>query len=599
MAGIVITGIENIDEEEDYDRIEKERVRRLRESTLNDNKAAIEQKKLEDEAKKNAAANRQNQTSVQVTSTPNGTKTTTTTTSTDGTKTTETVETSGGVDDDPFTEEVEGADDVSDSPITAPQTQEIVNPEEAKKQQNQIEGFNQSQMDSKKEDELLKQGVDPSDVKTGEENKRESVPDNPKENPADPVVNKPDNNGNSNTKTEHCTQDNKTETKQEQGEKAENVLIGEDPNAQKSEIIIPDASATCPSPNLNSLNDFQREVLWVALDMLKWQPTTDINTSTNKKSRWDYHDVSDTTKKSFYDSYIYPNDPTFGRFKHKHMLPLDRLWSFWVNSANKNVDLYRAEKDTAWCGITASVIYMFAFLQMQATHKTNKLKKKPNGSRIWSPFENKTIQMPFIMSNNSALCLANNSRYFDYKLSWEPTPGALFWKINNKGADPKGDCGHTGIVVDKTKDGSIITIEGNGGQDYSLRVWPRDNYYQDAWRISHKEGYVKDKIFDGNDVPSLKNCTDDQIKRGRLLPVGTCHYSRDDAKWGGVKVPFPYPTDSPWHWIFLNPATDTELLDIKGKPSREGNPLPEIYSLLDGFYNPEGSKGTANSSAVR
>jgi hypothetical protein len=121
MAGIVITGIENIDEEEDYEKIKKERVRRLRETTLNSNKRAIEEKKQEDEAKKNATANRQNQTSVEVQNTPNGTKTTTTTSSTDGSKTTETVETSGGgKDDDPFTEEVEGADNESDKPKDPP-----------------------------------------------------------------------------------------------------------------------------------------------------------------------------------------------------------------------------------------------------------------------------------------------------------------------------------------------------------------------------------------------------------------------------------------------------------------------------------------------
>ena len=150
--------------------------------------------------------------------------------------------------------------------------------------------------------------------------------------------------------------------------------------------------------------------------------------------------------------------------------------------------------------------------------------------------------------------------------------------------------------MDVTKDQSIITFEGNGGQDCSLRVWPRDTYYGDAWRISHKDGHVQSKIFNKGPILDFKDCTEAQIKKGRLLEHNHCGYA--GGLWKNTVIP-PYPTDSKWHWVFANPATETELLDIKGKPSREGNPLPEIYSLLDGFYNPEGSKGIVNSSAVR
>jgi hypothetical protein len=145
----------------------------------------------------------------------------------------------------------------------------------------------------------------------------------------------------------------------------------------------------------------------------------------------------------------------------------------------------------------------------------------------------------------------------------------------------------------------MITVEGNGSDDCHIRVWSRDSYYQDAWLSSHPGTFIKNKIFGGKKPPQFNKCTEDQIKRGRLVEHNDCGYNGSKNWWVNSNVPYPYPTDSKWHWIFVNPATDTELLDIKGKPSREGNPLSEFYSLLDGFYNPEGSKGTANSTETR
>lgn len=642
MPGIVITGIENIDEEPDYEKLERERAARLREDRLRrtqnvrgreaqvnqqlQSEDAIRQQQLRDER---ARQQQQQQTSVQVTNTPNGTTQTTTTTSTNGTTTTTTTSsTSGGslsgastsstagasnsgvvVDqaDDPFTEEVEGA---ADTPVNPPPPQENVNTEEAKKEQAQIEGFDQPQIDAQTESDLLKQGIDSSDIKKGEENKIESIPDNPKTNPNDPVINKTENNGNADTKTEHCTIDNPPQTKQEEKqeekkeEKPENVLIGEDPNAPKSEIVIPDASATCPSPNLNSLNDFQKEVLWVVMDILKWQPTTDIGNN-GRKRFWEYYSLglkgkellneTGVTQESFYKSYKYPDDPTFGRFKHKGVLPLDRLLSFYGQHDQKNVVVNKAP-NWAWCAVTASVIYMYAMLQMKVSHRDIK-KQNKNGETIWSPFENKKIQIPFHKNTFSARVVAQNAEYFGYKLSWEPTPGAIMFKVNNEGAS--GDCGHAGIVIDKTKDGSMITVEGNGSDDYHIRVWTRDSYYQDAWLSSHPGTYIKKRIFGGNKPPPFNKCTEDQIRSGRLVEHNDCGYNGSKKWWVNSNVPYPYPTDSKWHWIFVNPATETELLDIKGNPSREGNPLPEFYSMLDGFYNPEGSKGTGNSTETR
>lgn len=551
MAGIVITGIENIDEEPDYEKLAKERAARLREDRLRRTRAII-----------NENQEVVQQTSVEVQNTPKGTKTKTTT-STDGIKKTETVETD-------------------------------VNEVEESKEQKEIEGFDQSQIDSKKEEELLKQGVDTSDIKNGEETKRESIPDKPKNNPKDPVVNKNKNNGNADTKSEHCSIDDKKPQEKED----QNVLIGEDPNAPKSEIIIPDKSATCPSPNLNSLNDFQKEVIWVALDMLKWQPTTDVSNEDRGKSNkayWDYLEKSNSTKPSFYNKYTYPNDPTFGRFKHKgsDMLPLDRLFTLYKHRNKKNPPPDKADKKTAWCAITASVIYMYAFIQMRAEYTGDISKVKNNGTAVWSPFEDKVINIPFTSHAGSQALVATQNINFGYKLSFEPTPGSIFFKVNNAGT---GGCGHAGIVVDVTKDKSIILLEGNASDDYHIRVWPRDTYYQDAWRTSHEASYVKQNIFGGNGIADYKKCTDEQIRKGRKLKQNGCGTTGTaDYPWSKTNRP-SFPTDSNWHWTFVNPSTETELLDIKGKPSRDGNPLPEIYTLLDGFYNPAGSKGAGNDS---
>lgn len=592
MPGIIISQIENIDEEPDYDKLAAERARRLREKRLGVNKEAIELKKKEDAEKQQAEINR-SRTSVNVTNTSNGTVTTTTTTSPNGTTSTETVTTTNS--DDPFTDEVETAED---TPVNPPKEEENINEQEATETQNQIEQFDKPHIDSNVETNLIKQGIDTSDVENGKENQREAIPENPKTNPNDPVLNN-GNNGNTETQTQHCTNDTKPEEKPEEKQETSNVIIGENPNEKGEEIAIPSESATCPSPNTNSLNDFQKEVLWVALDMLKWQPITDTYGKEGKKRYWDYLDITDgrETQRSFYKNYTYPDDPTFGRFKHKGILPLDRLFTFYNGFASEKPKLDKAPA-WAWCAVTTSVMYMFAMLQMEVTHKDTKSQEN-NGTTIWSPKLNKKIQVPFRKHNNSGHIVGSNSRNFGYNLSWEPTPGAIMFKLNNGGAG--SDCGHSGLVMDVTKEKSIITIEGNGGQDCSIRVWPRDTYYQDAWRISHREGWVEEKMG-WKSIHAIDDVTEKEFKKGRQLDHGICGYhdNKDkDAKWWNVKIPFPYPTDSKWHWLFLNPSISNDAFsEIKGKPSREGNPLPELYSLLDGFYNREGSGGKLNSSAV-
>jgi len=97
-----------------------------------------------------------------------------------------------------------------------------------------------------------------------------------------------------------------------------------------------------------------------------------------------------------------------------------------------------------------------------------------------------------------------------------------------------------------------------------LRFWRREHYYETSWK---RMGHAK--------KPS---------------GYGQCHPANSKNKFGWKNILPPYPTKSFWHSPFINPSISSDL-EWTEKVSRPGNPIDEVKSLINGFYNVEPRPG--------
>lgn len=504
MSGIIITEMENIDEELSEKELERLNFKKLRETKQRERAKEIEAAKKADEQKQNT----QKQTGVSVKNTPNGTVTTKIKTEEDGSKTEETEEVDSNVDDTDSEKDI---------------------------------GF-----DSDYQKDETKRGVDTSDVKDGKEENIPDKPDKPLENAEDASKNR--NAGDGLKQGEHCSTD-------EQSESPKPEQIGEDGLENENSDKI-----NCTDPDSTGLNDLQKEVIWVALDMLKWQPTSDKKKN-GVKREWQHRPkkypegIKETDP--FYSNYQYPNDPTFGMHSDVTGSPLVRLKKFYngmISSDSKSIIKAKVGFTTPWCAQAVSVIYAFAMASLKVKHKT----KQNNGTRVCiNKYKDTPGIIPFKIHPTSATLCGLNVKYFGYDLSWEPTVGAMKFVTYAKG-DASGGCGHIAIVIHVTEEKDIVVVEGNGASDYSIRFWKRSEYYETSYKRMGHETKPKN--------------------------VNYCHWSSEsDAFWQGVSIP-PRPTTSLWHSPFINPSISSNL-EWTEKVSRPGNPIDEVKKLVNGFYN--------------
>ena len=503
MSGIIINEMENVDEELTEQELERLNFKKLREAIRKRYSTEIEELNKANQQKQNT----KNQTGVSVTSTPNGTVTTKTTTQNDGSKTEETEEIDSNVDT---------VDDDSGT------------------------GF-----DTDFQKDATKKGIDTSDVKDGKQENIPGKPDNPADTATDASKNRNSANGLKNG--EHCATDEPAEEATgEELDQQPDGLEGTE-SAEKQNCIDPDATG---------LNDLQKEVVWVAIDMLKWQPLTDKDKKLKdengraRKRKWEL--ILDTD--AFYSNYEYPNDPSFGMHSDmKGFPPQRRLKKFYEGMIDKDSSKIKNypgshRTETHWCAETLSVIYCFAMASLEVKHKT----KNDKGTLVSiNSYKNNPNKIPFTRNSQSSASATLQVTNWGAPASWEPTVGSIFFRSQSSG----GNCGHAGIVLLVTEDKSIVTIEGNASDDLSLKYYKRGNYYarQSTGGLNH------------------------------------CHVG--NPKSTAYKVaPLPFPTKSKWHELFVNPALN-ENLEWTKKPSRDGNPLIELKSLLNGFYNPTGTKG--------
>ena len=501
MSGIIINEMENVDEELTEQELERLNFKKLREAIRKRYSTEIEERNKANQQKQNTT----NQTGVSVTSTPNGTVTKKTTTQNDGSKTEETEEIDSNVD--------------------------------------AVDGDGGTGFDSDFQKDATKNGVDTSDVKDGKQENIPGKPDKPLENADDATKTRNSSEGLKNG--EHCSTDEPAEATGEESDQQSDGLEGAE-TAEKQNCIDPDATG---------LNDLQKEVVWVAIDMLKWQPLTDTDKKLKdvqgraRKRKWEL--ILDTD--AFYSNYEYPNDPSFGMHSDmKGFPPQRRLKKFFegmIDVDSSKIKNYKGSpRKTHWCAETLSVIYCFAMASLEVKHKT----KNDKGTIVSiNSYKNNPTKIPFTKNAQSSASATLQVTNWGAPASWEPTVGSIFFRSKSGG----GNCGHAGIVLLVTEDKAIVTIEGNASDDLSLKYYKRDNYYA----LNNKGG--------------LNHCH-----------VGT-------AGSGANKVaPLPFPTKSKWHELFVNPALN-ENLEWTKKPSRDGNPLIELKSLLNGFYNPTGTKG--------
>lgn len=409
-----------------------------------------------------------------------------------------------------------------------------------KRKKNSSDSSGDTGFDSQFQEQATKNGVDTSDVKDGNQENIPGKPDKPLENADDAT--KTRNSSEGLKDGEHCSTDEQSEATGEESNQESEGLEGTK-SAEKTNCIDSDATG---------LNDLQKEVLWVAIDMLKWQPLTDKERNGKRKRKWENTPESD----SFYSNYDYPNDPSFGMHSDmKGFTPLRRLKKFYAgmikSDSTKIKNVSGTSYATHWCAETVSVIYSFAMASLEVKHKT----KNDKGTIVCiNSYKNNPNKIPFKRNTQSAAVAANQVMEFDAPASWEPTIGSIFFRSK----EPCEDCcGHTGIVLLVNKDKSIITIEGNASNDLQLKYYKRTDYY----------GKINKSIQNG-------------------CGVGTKGSAANKV------APLPFPTKSIWHELFVNPALN-ENLEWTKKPSREGNPLIELKSLLGGFYNPTGTDGAS------
>lgn len=520
MPGIIISEIENIDKDGlTQDEIDAKNAQKLRESVQSRYNQRIQARKklLEEQQNKRA------QTGVSVTNTPSGVKTEIQTTNPKG-NTTTTIE-DHEADLDEVNQNVE----------------------------SEIDGA----YDETWLDEEQQEGNDVSDVKVGEEDLIPYGPAIPQEDAKEATKNS---NSPQHKNGEVCTTD---EEESEVGSKKED---GE----TKSEE--PAIKVNCTDPDSTGLNDLQKQIIWVALDMLKWQPEKDLSSERiprgelkgqYRKRRWFNIKKGD----AFYKKFPFPKSPSFEMHDDMDVTaPLHRLKTLF-NQTGKNLYNTPSPYGVPWCAETASVIYATAMASLRVKHKT--ITDKGTSVRL-NKYKDKRTQIPFYMNNNSAEVCLLNAEGFNYNTSWEPTIGALKF-VTYAAGDGAG--GHVAIVIDVLEDKRIIVAEGNGASDYSIRVWPRDFYYETSWkRMEHK----KEPSGYGPSHPAA--------------PPNSKH--NRGPRWR--KVMPPWPTKSVWHSPFVNPSISKDLI-WTDTVSREGNPLDEVKKLLNTFWNPEGSKGSYES----
>lgn len=496
MSGIIITEMENIDEELSEQELERLNFKKLREAKLKENRKIIEEREKENAQKEN----KKKQTEVNVQTTPNGTVTTRVTSEDDGTKTTETEEVDSNVDEIDY---------------------------------EAGEGY-----DSEYQKDETKKGIDTSDVPDGKGENIPDKPDKPLENAED--ASKQRNTGDGLKQGEHCSTDEQSESP-EQDEAEEGGL--DDGNSDK---------INCNDPDSTGLNDLQKEVVWVALDMLKWQPTSDTKKNGKEKRKWE-QDIP--INDAFYAKYQYPKDPTFGMHTDVTGTPLVRLKKFYsgmIGNNSSDIESAKIKYDNPWCAQTVSVIYAFAMASLKVRHKT----KQDKGMRVCiNKYKDKPSVIPFLSSVNSAEVCVKNAKTFGYNVSWKPTVGSIKFVPKSPGSG----CGHVAIVIHVTKDEDIVVVEGNGAEDYSIKFWKKSYYYETSWKRLYKQ------------KPST---------------YGICHPAHKKPKYDWKSILPKYPTTSVWHSPFINPSISPDL-EWTEKVSRSGNPIDEVKSLINGFYNVE------------
>lgn len=528
MSGILINEIENVDKEFNLDGMNPSGAQSLREKT----RAKYKNLMQETQAIRNERQKNKNQTSTTTSQTPNGIITKKKSTNDDNTALEETFET-----DDPNSNN------------------------------NEIVGENETPIEGSWEKDQLDRGIDSSDVRDGEENKIPPIPDNAKENPEDASKN-----NNSKKENEHCSTDENTN--QNSSSTSDDLDSSSISKKQLNDLSL--NRTKCTDPDETGLNDLQKELIWVCIDMLKWQPLSDVckgNVSSKnnpddfkpRKRQWEYRASTKTRRNTpeghtqtdpFYANYTYPNDLTFGMHSDvKGIPPKARLQKFFNGmEKNNSADLKDAAVGwkTPWCAQTISVIYAFAMASLKVKNK----KYPDTGTRVCiNKYKNNPSIIPFFINAESRLLCTSNARKFKYNVSWEPTIGAI--KMCTYGNEDDG-CGHVAIVLYITEEKDILVAEGNGGEDFSLRFWKRKFYYGTSYmRLGHK-----------TPPKSHGSCSPGNLNSGfkSILPER--------------------PTKSTWHSPFINPSI-SEDLEWTEKVSRPGNPLEEIKKMVNGFYNPD------------
>lgn len=516
MPGILISEMENVDYEFVADEDNPSGVPSLREQVR------LKYKNLMGNTKKNSdkTQEKRNQTSVEVTPGKNGNKVTKKSTNENNNSIQETEEYDGTFLD------------------------------------NEIVGDDSEILDQTWEKDQIDSGIDPSDIKDGKEHNIPDVPDNPKENPEEATKNT---NKKGKKEGEHCSTD---EDPPFDGMKDDN---GTDETKEETE------EEKCDFPT-DELNDFQKEVLWTAIDMLYWQPTDDSSVG---KRKWEHMSIHDAK----YKNNDYPKSKIFDAHSDvKGIAPFWRLKKFYhymnsddIPAAPISKKQEVAWKKTPWCAETMSVLFVTAISNLKVTHTDKNLSGVGSESRL-GKYKNKPTIVPFLKDNQSRLVNLRNAKTFKYNVSWEPTIGSMFFVSNSRKKCRKcsNPCGHAGVVVGITKDKDIITIEGNTSDDYRINVHKRNKYYGGLWKHAFPNPQTS--------------------KNAKQNDCGV-----ENKPWDGVRPPWPSDQKSPnenshWHFIFVNPTISKNVVWTE-KPSYDGDPREVINKMLNGFYNPGGSKG--------
>lgn len=522
MSGIIINEMENIENEFVPDGTNPNGVNSLRERTKKEYSTLIQE--LE-QIKKQKQKNK-NQTSITTSQTQNGIVTQKKTVNDNNEVITETFET-----------------------------------DDANLNNNETVNQNETFIHNSWQKEQLDKGIDISDISDGKEDEIPNIPNTAQEDP-----NNANKNTNSKNENEHCVIDETFESNTQESENG-----GDLSSTLRNQLNDLGLKGTkCTDPDETGLNDLQKQLIWVAIDMLKWQPITDVCrgkvSSKNKpddfkprKRQWEYTGSTPeghTQSDPFYSNYAYPNDLTFGMHSDvKGFPPLVRLKKFYNGMGSNNASNIKDAEvgwTTPWCAQTISVIYAFAMASLKVKNK-----KYPNiGTRVCiNKYKDNPSIVPFLINAESRTLCISNAKKFGYNVSWEPTVGSI--KMVTYG-NKDGGCGHVAIVLYVTEEKDILVAEGNGGEDYSLRFWKRKFYYETSYkRMGHASA-----------------------------PAGHGKCSPGNASSGFKSILPERPTKSTWHSPFINPSI-SEDLEWTEKVSRPGNPLEEIKKMVNGFYNPD------------